>query len=713
MTRKKIAIIGLGYVGLPLANAFSKKFKVIGYDNNLKKVKELKNGIDKTNQFDIQKLKSFLNRVKLTNSFEEISGCNVYIVTVPTPVTNLKKPDLSYLLDATKMVGTVLKHGDIIIYESTVYPGCTEEDCVPLLEAISGLKYNQDFFCGYSPERINPGDKINTLTNIVKVTSGSTPKIAELVDSLYNEIIEVGTFKATSIRVAEASKAIENAQRDINISFMNELALIFDKMDIDTTDVLEAASTKWNFIPFKPGLVGGHCISVDPYFLAHKAVKLGYTPEVILSGRNVNDSIPAFIVRKVLKLMQKKEILIKGARALILGITFKENLNDIRNSKVPEIYKGLVNQGLEVDVYFYAINPTEVLVNIVRHFNTLFMFLNLGILIYNIKNKNRLLSLAIMSILTIEVYAVLAQALDMFNDGAINPGQLKGVTANRNITAFSIAIKIPYVLYLIISNQKLWTKISYSCLVLLSLFSLSMIQSRASFVASGLIGVYDDFYNADFKLKFFLQIVVAKILIDQGFIIDHFHGLLGLQEIPRIASQIFTVFVFLVIVNAINFIDGIDGMAITEVIKVILLVEFFSTTHTPIYFLGILIILSCLPLYYLNFKKENKVFLGDAGSLLFGTLIAVYLFHVLGTDYTFKEPYQMNKPLFTMSLIIYPLIDLLRVFIIRISNKKSPFSPDKNHIHHRLLNNGYSHFIIVSIIQLTSLIFLALVKIIA
>tara|TARA_S200000501_G_scaffold276694_1_gene260558 strand:- start:222 stop:1154 length:933 start_codon:yes stop_codon:yes gene_type:complete len=228
-----------------------------------------------------------------------------------------------------------------------------------------------------------------------------------------------------------------------------------------------------------------------------------------------------------------------------------------------------------------------------------------------------------------------------------------------------------------------------------------------------IVGVYDDFYNADFKLKFFLQIVVAKILIDQGFIIDHFHGVLGLQEIPRIASQIFTVFVFLVIVNAINFIDGIDGMAITEVIKVILLVEFFSTTHTPIYFLGILIILSCLPLYYLNFKKENKVFLGDAGSLLFGTLIAIYLFHVLGTDYTFKEPYQMNKPLFTMSLIIYPLIDLLRVFIIRISNKKSPFSPDKNHIHHRLLNNGYSHFIIVSIIQLTSLIFLALVKIIA
>ncbi len=351
MISKKIAIIGLGYVGLPLANAFSEKFKVIGYDNDIKKVEELNNGVDKTNQLGNQKLKSFLNRVKLTNRSEEILGCNVYIITVPTPVNNLKKPDLSYLLGATKMVGAILKQGDIIIYESTVYPGCTEEDCVPLLEAISGLKYNQDFFCGYSPERINPGDKINTLTNIIKVTSGSTPKIAELVDSLYKEIIKAGTYKATSIKVAEASKAIENAQRDINISFMNELALIFDKMEIDTTHVLEAASTKWNFIPFKPGLVGGHCISVDPYFLTHKAVQLGYTPEVILSGRNVNDSIPAFIVRKVLNLMRKKEILIKGAKALIMGITFKENLNDIRNSKVPEIYKGLVNQGLEVEVY--------------------------------------------------------------------------------------------------------------------------------------------------------------------------------------------------------------------------------------------------------------------------------------------------------------------------------------------------------------------------
>jgi UDP-N-acetyl-D-galactosamine dehydrogenase len=340
-----------------LANAFSKKFKVIGYDNDLKKVEELNNFIDKTNQLDNQKLKSFLNRVKLTNRSEEILGCNVYIITVPTPVNNLKKPDLSFLLDATKMVGTILKEGDIIIYESTVYPGCTEEDCVPLLEAISGLKYNQDFFCGYSPERINPGDKTNTLTNIIKVTSGSTPKIAELVDNLYNEIIKAGTFKATSIKVAEASKAIENAQRDINISFMNELALIFDKMDIDTAHVLDAASTKWNFIPFKPGLVGGHCISVDPYFLTHKAVQLGYTPEVILSGRNVNDSIPAFIVSKVLNLMRKKEILIKGAKALIMGITFKENLNDIRNSKVPEIYESLKEEGIEVEVHDPVADP--------------------------------------------------------------------------------------------------------------------------------------------------------------------------------------------------------------------------------------------------------------------------------------------------------------------------------------------------------------------
>ncbi len=355
--KKKIAVIGLGYVGLPLANAFSKKFKVVGFDNNLKKVEEIKNGIDKTDQFDFPELQSFINRVNLTSDLKEISDCNIFIVTVPTPVTKYKKPDLSYLLEATSMVGRILNVGDIVIYESTVYPGCTEEDCVPILEVTSGLKYNFDFFCGYSPERINPGDNINTLTNIIKVTSGSTPRIAELVDNLYKEIIKAGTFKANSIKVAEASKAIENAQRDINISFVNELALMFDKMDIDTTHVLDAASTKWNFIPFKPGLVGGHCISVDPYFLTHKAVQLGYTPEVILSGRNVNDSIPSFIVNKVLNLMAKKEILIKGARALIMGITFKENINDIRNSKIPEIYTALLNEGLEVEIYDPIADP--------------------------------------------------------------------------------------------------------------------------------------------------------------------------------------------------------------------------------------------------------------------------------------------------------------------------------------------------------------------
>jgi len=357
MIKKKIAIIGLGYVGLPLANAFSKKFKVIGYDNDLEKLEELKNGIDKTNQFHATKIKSFLNLVKLTSSSDEISGCNIYIVTVPTPVTNLKKPDLSYLLDATKMVGAILKKGDIIIYESTVYPGCTEEDCIPVLEQASGLKYNTDFFCGYSPERINPGDRDKTLSQIRKITSGSTPKVAKEINELYNSIIEAGTHQAPSIKVAEAAKAIENAQRDLNISFINELALIFDLMQIDTQDVLEAAATKWNFIPFKPGLVGGHCISVDPYFLTYKAIQLGYTPQVILSGRNVNDSIPKFVASKVIDLMQQKGVFNKKARALIMGITFKENFNDIRNSKVPEIYQALIKNGIAVEVYDPLADP--------------------------------------------------------------------------------------------------------------------------------------------------------------------------------------------------------------------------------------------------------------------------------------------------------------------------------------------------------------------
>ena len=297
------------------------------------------------------------HRLIFSEDPKSLSDYNTYIITVPTPVTPAKKPDLSFLLEASKTVGQHLKKGDTVIYESTVYPGCTEEDCVPVLERASGLKFNTDFFCGYSPERINPGDKINTLTQIKKVTSGSTLEVAEQVDAIYREIIKAGTHKAPSIKVAEAAKVIENAQRDLNISFVNELALIFDRIKIDTHDVLEAAGTKWNFLPFKPGLVGGHCISVDPYFLTYKAVQLGYTPEVILSGRNVNDSIPVFIVSKVLNLMRKKEIIIKGAKALIMGITFKENINDIRNSKVPEIYESLEEEGLEVEVYDPVADP--------------------------------------------------------------------------------------------------------------------------------------------------------------------------------------------------------------------------------------------------------------------------------------------------------------------------------------------------------------------
>ena len=354
---KKIAVIGLGYVGLPLAAAFSKKYTVLGYDNDLARVRELNTGWDRIELMSKDDLIQLHRRLTFSDDPQSLSDCNTYIITVPTPVTTDKKPDLSFLMEASKTVGHYLKKGDTVIYESTVYPGCTEEDCVPVLEGASGLKFNTDFFCGYSPERINPGDKINTLTQIKKVTSGSTLEVAEQVDAIYREIIKAGTHKAPSIKVAEAAKVIENAQRDLNISFVNELALIFDRIKIDTHDVLEAAGTKWNFLPFKPGLVGGHCISVDPYFLTYKAVQLGYTPEVILSGRNVNDSIPVFIVSKVLNLMRKKEIIIKGAKALIMGITFKENINDIRNSKVPEIYESLEEEGLEVEVYDPVADP--------------------------------------------------------------------------------------------------------------------------------------------------------------------------------------------------------------------------------------------------------------------------------------------------------------------------------------------------------------------
>ena len=350
--QKKIGIIGLGYVGLPLAIAFSKKFEVIGFDIDKERLDQLNLFEDKTNQAPQKELKQVLKiNLTLTSDPNLIEDCQIYIVTVPTPVTKEKTPDLSFLLSASKTVGLCLKKGDLVIYESTVYPGCTEDDCVPVLERSSGLVFNKDFYCGYSPERINPGDKVNTLTKIKKVTSGSTPEIAQEVDALYNSIIEAGTHKTSSIKVAEASKAIENAQRDLNISFVNELALIFDRIGIDTTEVIEAAATKWNFLKFKPGLVGGHCISVDPYFLVHKAKSLGYTPEVILSGRNVNDQMGKFVASKVIRLMKEKGIKIQGSKALILGVTFKENCNDIRNSKVPDIYRELKESGLAVDLY--------------------------------------------------------------------------------------------------------------------------------------------------------------------------------------------------------------------------------------------------------------------------------------------------------------------------------------------------------------------------
>jgi UDP-N-acetyl-D-galactosamine dehydrogenase len=347
---KKIAVIGLGYVGLPLAVEFGKKFVVLGFDINTIRIDELRSHYDRTGESTPEEIRASKS-LKFSSDTNDLKACNVFIVTVPTPIDQFKAPDLSPLLKASKMIGNILKTGDIVIYESTVYPGCTEEDCVPVLEKASGLKFNSDFYCGYSPERINPGDKVNTLTKIKKVTSGSTPEIAEIVDALYKSIITAGTHKAPSLKVAEASKAIENAQRDINISFVNELALIFDRMGIDTTDVLEAAGTKWNFLKYKPGLVGGHCIGVDPYYLAHKAESLGYHPQVILSGRRVNDNMGMFVANKVVKLMIQKGASIKGSKALILGITFKENCPDIRNSKVIDVYRELLQFGLDVDIY--------------------------------------------------------------------------------------------------------------------------------------------------------------------------------------------------------------------------------------------------------------------------------------------------------------------------------------------------------------------------
>jgi UDP-N-acetyl-D-galactosamine dehydrogenase len=357
--KDKIAIIGQGYVGLPLAIEFGKKYPTIGFDINAERIDELKKGIDHTNEATLEQLRS-AKQLTFSAEINDIKECNIYIVTVPTPIDEYKTPDLRPLKAASNMLGEILKKRDLVIYESTVFPGCTEEVCVPLLESVSGLNFNTDFYCGYSPERIVPGDKVNTLTTIKKVTSGSNPKISDFVDDLYSSIITAGTFKAASMKVAEASKAIENAQRDVNISFVNELALIFDRVGIDTQDVLDAAGTKWNFLKYKPGLVGGHCISVDPYYLAYKAENLGYHPEVILSGRRVNDNMSGFVVNKMIKMLIKAGKQIMGSKILILGITFKENCPDIRNSKVANVHNELKEFGLDVDVYDYEAIPNEV-----------------------------------------------------------------------------------------------------------------------------------------------------------------------------------------------------------------------------------------------------------------------------------------------------------------------------------------------------------------
>ena len=347
----KIGVIGLGYVGLPLAHAFSDKFKVVGFDINDNRISELKSNQDKTGELSGTQLQEFFNNGgKVYSDTSFLSECDVYIITVPTPVDINKQPDLTALKGASNTVGNVLSVGDIVIYESTVYPGATEEICVPILEKTSGLKFNEDFFCGYSPERINPGDKLHTVKKIKKITSGSTKNAGKMVDSLYAQVIDAGTHLASSIKVAEAAKVIENAQRDINIAFINELAMMFEKMDIKTEDVLEAAETKWNFLSFKPGLVGGHCIGVDPYYLAHKAQQLGYNPQMILAGRHINDGMGSYVAKQLIKLMNLKSLTILGSKILVLGITFKENCPDIRNSKVIDIIEELRRHGTNVSV---------------------------------------------------------------------------------------------------------------------------------------------------------------------------------------------------------------------------------------------------------------------------------------------------------------------------------------------------------------------------
>ncbi|MDO8846008.1 Vi polysaccharide biosynthesis UDP-N-acetylglucosamine C-6 dehydrogenase TviB [Methylicorpusculum sp.] len=346
----KLGMIGLGYVGLPLAVEFGKKYSTVGFDINAARIKELQQGHDHTLEVSSEEL-SEANQLTYSSSIDDIKDCSIYIVTVPTPINEFKQPDLSPLEKASNLLGQVIKSNDIVIYESTVYPGATEEVCVPILEKVSGLVFNQDFFVGYSPERINPGDKEHRVTNILKVTSGSTPEIAEKVDRLYKSIITAGTHKASSIKVAEAAKVIENTQRDVNIALINELALIFNRLGIDTEEVLLAAGTKWNFLPFRPGLVGGHCIGVDPYYLTHKAQAIGYYPEVILSGRRINDGMGEYVVNQLVKLMLKKRIHVKEAEVLIMGLAFKENCPDLRNTRVVDIYHELQSYGVNVQVY--------------------------------------------------------------------------------------------------------------------------------------------------------------------------------------------------------------------------------------------------------------------------------------------------------------------------------------------------------------------------
>jgi UDP-N-acetyl-D-galactosamine dehydrogenase len=346
----KIAIIGLGYVGLPLAVEFGKKYRTVGFDINPSRVLELRAGRDSTLEATKKDLQSS-RKLRFTNQMEDLAACNIFIVTVPTPIDRYKRPDLQPLISASQTIGSVLKKNDIVIYESTVFPGCTEEVCVPVLEQASGLRFNRDFFCGYSPERINPGDKQHRLPTITKITSGSTPQAAAFVDALYGSIITAGTHRAASIRIAEAAKVIENTQRDVNIALINELALIFDKLNIDTEQVLQAAGTKWNFLPFRPGLVGGHCIGVDPYYLTHKAQEIGYHPEIILAGRRINDNMGKHVAQKVIKAMTELGIFVSKARILILGLAFKENCPDLRNSKVVDIVRELENFDAQVDVY--------------------------------------------------------------------------------------------------------------------------------------------------------------------------------------------------------------------------------------------------------------------------------------------------------------------------------------------------------------------------